>query len=91
MTRIMPIISDSQVDGDGFFSASGPLFAFLTTVLKDGENIITGQNARAICVVELGNLIAASTSALSGEGLTASIDANSSHSPAIALWAKYAF
>jgi hypothetical protein len=83
----MPVISDSQGNSYGLLSANWLLFALVTTAIKDGANIITVQNARAICVVELGNLVAACAGSFSGIGFAASINTSTNHIPARALWA----
>ena len=79
-------ISDSIGDSFGFFCGCQSLYVFVTTPMKRGENIITVQNANAVCVVELPNLSPVGSAFCGGRGSTASIDASSDPSPTIALW-----
>jgi hypothetical protein len=79
------VISDSQ--GNIYPSCnSGILFAFVTTA-RAGANTISVQNARAICVVEFGNLIPVSSGSFSGIGFLASVNAGWRYTPARAVCA----
>src|SRR5262249_27621067 len=56
-----PVISDSQGNIYASCNSGVLLYAFATMAMKAGANTITVQNARAICVVEFGNLIPVSS------------------------------
>jgi hypothetical protein len=84
----IPVVSDSQGSSYGSCSSIGDLSAHITTPFKSGMNTITVQNARAICVVELGNLIPVSGGSFGGTGFAASIGASTGRSPlSTTLWA----